>query len=82
MAPEAAPRREAVKAGAAKGAEKATAPSACVPERKKTVSVGPEEKAVSSLPAAAFAGVQPRLDETNVVPGAQEAHEEGDARYE
>ena len=82
MAPEAAPRREVVKAGAATGAEKATAPSACVPDRKKAVSDGPEEKAVSSLPAAALAGVQPRLDETNVVPLGQEAHEEGDARYE
>jgi hypothetical protein len=53
-----------------------------MPERKKAVSVGPEEKVASAPPAAP--GLQPRAAPTTVVPGAHCAQLEldGDVRYE
>ena len=47
-------------------AEKAAAPSACEPERKKAVSAGPA--------ASVGDGVQPSEDETNEAPAAHGAH--------
>ena len=81
-APVEEPRCDGPNVGAATGATKASAPSACEPDRKKAVSVGPAAKLESCPPATDAAGEQPRLDERKSEPGAHDAHDVGDAKYE